>query len=126
MVRASIADQRLTLELQGLSRLFALKSRIEIPLSRVRGVCAHPVAARNWWHTLRERGERPGGLIGGTLYQAGKRMFWDVKDPDRTVLIEVEGERYEQLVVEVADPEVTAESIARAIAGRADAAAAKV
>jgi hypothetical protein len=45
-----------------------------------------------------------GVITAGTFYQDGKRVFWDVHNPDNTVVIELRDERYNQLVVEVADP----------------------
>lgn len=112
MVRASLAGQVLRLELQGLDRLFALQSRIEIPLARIRSVRPYAVADAEWRRALRGR-----PVVGGTLYQVDGRMLWDVRNPGRTLLIELEGERYGELVVEVADPDSTAARIARALAG---------
>jgi hypothetical protein len=31
-------------------------------------------------------------------------VFWDVTDPDRTVIVSLNHERYEQLIIEVDDP----------------------
>jgi len=45
-----------------------------------------------------------GVLTAGTFYQDGKRVFWDVHNPENTVVIALKGERYNDLIVEVADP----------------------
>lgn len=47
----------------------------------------------------------PGVITAGTFYQDGKRIFWDVHRPENTVVIELKDERYNELIVEVADPE---------------------
>ena len=35
----------------------------------------------------------PGVLTAGTFYQHGKRVFWDVHNPDNTVVIELKDEQ---------------------------------
>jgi hypothetical protein len=51
----------------------------------------------------------PGVITAGTFYQHGKQVFWDVHNPDNTVMIELKDERYNELVVEVADPSFAVE-----------------
>jgi hypothetical protein len=104
MVRASIADGRLRLELQGLRKLWVLQSRLEFPLQRVRSVRVDPEPARAWLRALRSA-DGPRRLpTPGTLSRDGQRMFWDVANPDRTIVIAVTGEPYDELVVEVERP----------------------
>ncbi len=50
-------------------------------------------------------------LTAGTFYQDGKRVFWDVHHPEKVVVIDLKDERYQQLIVEVADPEVSVEMV---------------
>jgi len=105
MVRASIADGRLRLELQGLRKLWVLQSRMEIPLERVRSVRVEPELARTWLAGLRRSPDGPRRLpTPGTLSREGERLFWDVADPDHTIVIAVTGEPYHELVVEVERP----------------------
>ena len=47
----------------------------------------------------------PGVITAGTFYQDGKRVFWDVHHPEKTIVIDLHDERFNELVVEVADPE---------------------
>ena len=66
---------------------------------------ADPAIAHGWWHGIKLPGTNvPGVLTAGTFYQDGRRVFWDVHDPDNTVVIELKDERYNELIVEVADP----------------------
>lgn len=88
-----------------MDKLWALKSRLQIPLVNVRGARVDPTVARGWWKGLRAPGTHiPGVIVAGTFYQDGKRIFWDVHDAENTVVIELADERYDQLIVEVADP----------------------
>jgi hypothetical protein len=57
----------------------------------------------------------PGVITAGTFYHQGKRVFWDVHNPDRTVVIELRDEDYNELIVEVADPSAAIEVIQAAL-----------
>ena len=104
MVDVSVADGKLTLHVRGADKLWAFKSSLEIPLEHVAGIRADPEVARGWYHGFRLPGTNiPGGLTAGTFYHHGQRVFWDVHNPDNTVVIELKDERYNELIVEVAD-----------------------
>ncbi len=106
MVDLSIAEGNLVLHVRGADQLWALKSTLEIPLHHIAGVRADPSSARGWWHGIRMPGTQiPGILTAGTFYQHGQRVFWDVHNPDRTIVIDLRDERYNELIVEVANPE---------------------
>jgi hypothetical protein len=105
MVDLSISGGNLVLNVRGADKLWAFKSSLEIPLQHVAGIRADPSIAKGWWHGWRLPGTSvPGVITAGTFYQDGKRVFWDVHNPDNTVVIELRDERYNQLVVEVEDP----------------------
>jgi hypothetical protein len=116
MVELSISGGNLELHVLGIDRLWALKSCLEIPLQHVAGIRADPEVARGWWHGIRMPGtEIPGVLTAGTFYQQGKKVFWDVHNPENTVVIELRDERYDELIVEVADPLAAAERVRAAL-----------
>ena len=94
------------LQVRGFDKLWAFKSSLEIPLVHIASVRADPEIARRWWHGLRMPGTHVPGLItAGSFYQEGKRVFWDVHQPEKTIVIELHDERFNELIVEVADPE---------------------
>ncbi len=106
MVDLTIADGKLILHVKGIDELWALKSTLEIPLVHIAGARADPDIAHGWWHGLRMPGTNlPGVITAGTFYHDGKRVFWDVHNPDKTIVIDLRNEKYQQLIVEVADPE---------------------
>jgi hypothetical protein len=116
MVDVSISDGKLLLEVKGADKLWALKSSLEVPLRHIAGVRADPSVARGWWHGLKLPGTNiPGVITAGTFYQDGKRVFWDVHHPENTIVIELHDERYDELIVEVADPQMTVETITAAM-----------
>ena len=101
MVQINITGDRVDLEVLGLHKIWALKSRLSFPLSSIRSVRADPQLAR------KPRGLRAPGtyiprlITAGTFYADKKRWLWDVSDPNRAIVIELEGEKYQILVVEV-------------------------
>jgi hypothetical protein len=106
LVDLSIAEGQLTLHVRGADKLWALKSSLEIPLVHVAGVRADPEIARGWYHGMRMPGTNvPGVITAGTFSQDGKRVFWDVHHPEKTIVIELHDERYNELVVELDDPD---------------------
>lgn len=112
MVDFTVADGKLILHVRGADKLWALKSSLEIPLEHISGARADPSIARGWWHGFRERGTSvPGVITAGTFYQDGKSVFWDVHNPERVVVIALKDERYNELIVEVSDPQAAVELI---------------
>jgi hypothetical protein len=120
VVNLTTENDKVVLEVQGWDKLWALKSRLEIPRANIRSVRADPTIARGWWKGIRAPGTHlPGVIIAGTFYQQGKRIFWDVRDPENTIVIELMDHRYDQLIVEVADPPAVVRKIQDALPQRA-------
>lgn len=116
MTEVELTRDALIVHVQGMDRLWALKSRLEIPLSHVLDAEVDPQVAREWRKGLRAPGTHvPGVLTAGTFFQDGDRVFWDVRDPEKTIVIRLEDERYARLVIEVDDPSATAAAIEEAI-----------
>jgi hypothetical protein len=40
----------------------------------------------------------------GMFYQEGGLVFWDVHNPEKTIVIELDHEHFAQLIIEVAEP----------------------
>jgi len=116
MVDLSVAEGKLTLHIRGADKLWTFRSSLEIPLVHIAGVRADPEAARRWYHGIRMPGTNvPGVITAGTFYQDGKRVFWDVHEPEKTIVIDLHDERFNQLVVEVDDPEAAVRLIQKAL-----------
>jgi hypothetical protein len=116
MVDLSISNGTLVLHVRGADQLWAFKSSLEIPLQHVAGIRSDPAMARAWWHGLKLPGTSiPGVITAGTFYKDGQRVFWDVHHPDQTVVIELRDERYNELIVEVANPQIAIEMVKSAL-----------
>ena len=113
MVELSLTDDHLDLEVKGFDKLWAFKSQLDIPLVHIRDVRHDPEAASGWWHGIKLPGTSiPGMITAGTFYQHdGRRVFWDVHNPERSIVIQLNDERFDQLIVEVNDPLFAVEQI---------------
>lgn len=118
MVTISIQGAALDIQVQGMHKLWALKSSLRVPLSDVRDVRHDPERARRVIPGLRLPGTHvPYVYTAGTYYQADfSPDFWTVRDPGRAVVIQCrEGAAYDEIIVEVEDPAGTVEMIRGAI-----------
>jgi hypothetical protein len=105
MVIVTVEGDRIRLSVQGWDKLWALRSELEFPLAHVMSVRIDPEPARGWFHGLRLPGTQiPGVLTAGTFYWNGEFVFYDVHDPEKTIVLELDHEHYKRLVIEVEDP----------------------
>lgn len=114
MAHISIADGILTVTMQGFDKILALRGHVSVPLSHIRGVELRPHEAREIWHGIKFGANIPGVVTAGTFITGDGKVFFDVHDPDRAIAIDLEGETYRRLVVEV-DADETPEAAAARI-----------
>jgi hypothetical protein len=106
MVNVTLPGDRAVFEVEGLDQLWALRSRLEIPLTHITNAEFDPDAVGVWWHGWKVMGtDVPGLFAAGTFCYHGELVFWDVRDPSKTIIVSLDHERYKKLIVEVADPE---------------------
>jgi hypothetical protein len=110
VVNISVAGEKAVFEVEGLDKLWCLRSRLEIPLAHIKSVHADPTVARGWYHGFRLLGTNvPGILTAGTFHRDGNNVFWDVHNPERTIVLDLDHEFYDKLIIEVGD---TAKAVA--------------
>ncbi len=114
MVKVSFRDTNMILTVKGLHKLWAFKSRLKIPIDQIVGASTDP---EDIGHPkgLRAHGTRIPGLITAGTYRAKKKVFWDVCNKKKTIVIDLENNAYERLVVEVDDPQETVDYILKNI-----------
>ena len=105
MITVTRDGDKIIFDVKGLHKLWALKSRLEIPRENIRGARRDAAAVRGWKGWRIPGTYVPGLITAGTFYLEGKRIFWDVSNPDKAVVVELEDETYNQLVIEVEDPD---------------------
>lgn len=116
MATITIDADNLVVHVQGLDKLWALKSQLTIPLAHVRGATADPGITREPKGWRGPGAHIPGVIVAGTFHHDGQRVFWDVHDNAKAIVIELHDDTYQRLVVEVPDPRATIAAIERAIA----------
>jgi hypothetical protein len=115
MVNIHIEDGLATFRIAGLHKLWALKSRIVVPVQNivaVEGAGAAPRCA-GW----RIAGTSMHGLItAGTFRQGGRWTFWDVAHARAAIVVTLRGHWYSRLIIEVARPDEARKLLTRAMA----------
>lgn len=107
-----------------MDRLLALRSRVTVPLGHVLAVREH--AAEADFDSIADCSRGVGTFIrgrvaAGSLRLPDGRAFYDVHDPHRAIVVDLKGETFEHLVVEIDDepPEAAAGRIRGALEHRA-------
>src|SRR5215471_4899182 len=105
MVNVTVLADRVVFEVEGLDRLWALRSRVEIPVTHITGAEFDPTQVGKWWHGWKVLGaDMPGLFAAGTFYYHGELVFWDVHNTTHAIIVSLDHERYKKLIVEVEDP----------------------
>ena len=115
----SIEAGVMTVVMQGLDKLWSMRSQLDVPLTHVRGASIDPQIVRESKGWRGPGSNLPGVITAGTFHQHGELIFWDVHHGDNAIVIDLEHDKFARLVVEVDDPRATVELIEQAIAGRA-------
>ncbi|MBW4718046.1 hypothetical protein [Saccharothrix obliqua] len=111
MARIDIDGGDLVVTIEGMDKLWALKSRLSIPLTNVRGATIDPGAVKEPKGIRAPGAHLPGVIVAGTFHREGERVFWDVRDPAKAIVIELADERYARLIIQVDDPRAAVELI---------------
>ncbi|MBL1072779.1 hypothetical protein JK358_00050 [Nocardia sp. 2] len=115
MAAVTIDGRNLVVEMPGWEKVWALKGRLEVPLRQVRGIKVDSAYAE------RPKGIRfPGTYIpkvitAGTYLHQGEKIFWDVRDPQQSVVIDLSGGKYSKLVLQVEHPDQVVSEVRAAI-----------
>jgi len=118
MTTVTIEEDVIRISMEGMGKVWALKSGLTIPLAHVRAVQVAPA-------DLRPKGIRapgtalPGVFYAGTWRGRGFKEFWYVHRPEKALVLELEGDAYSRVAVEVGDPHAVAAEIEGARAGLA-------
>ncbi|MFJ8795710.1 hypothetical protein [Streptomyces sp. NPDC102462] len=116
MALIRIDGDNLVVVIEGLDKLWSFKSSLTIPLANVRGATADPGIAADPKGIRAPGSHVPGVITAGTFHQEGEKVFWDVKDPSKAVVVELADERYTRLVLQVDDPRATVALVENALA----------
>ena len=104
MVEVRPEGDTVVFNVQGLHKLWALKSQLTIPRAHILGARQDAAVVDRWWKGWRVGTHVPGLLTAGTFFFADQRIFWDVHRETHAVVVELQNEEYQQLIIEVTDP----------------------
>jgi len=122
MVTVIVDGETLEIQVQGIHKLWALKSSLRIPLADIREVRHDPERAKRMFPGARVPGTHiPYVYTAGTFYQADFRPdFWSVRNADRAIVIQCAVDAaYDEIIVEVEDPHDAVTRISAALPRRA-------
>lgn len=117
----TLTPDALLVEPTGLDRMWSFTRRLTIPLAHVRGATIDPDAAAEP-KGLRHPGLAVPGKWAGTFTKDGDTSFWNVSGRRsghrRTIVVQLDQEKYQRLYLTVADPRGTVDAINAAITRR--------
>jgi hypothetical protein len=121
MVSIELTLDELVVHVHGWDKLNTMRSSLTIPLGHVTGVRMRPPEARfddaivDSWRGVGTY--VPGRLAAGTCFLPDGRAFFAVRDPARTIAIDLRSEGLQHIIVELSDeePEHAVERIQRVL-----------
>ncbi|WP_413759994.1 hypothetical protein [Streptomyces sp. MMBL 11-3] len=115
MALVRIDGDNLVVVNEGLDKLWSFKGSLTIPLANVRGATADPGVAADPKGIRAPGAHVPGLITAGTFHQEGEKVFWNVKNASKAVVVELADEEYARLVLQVDDPRATVALIENAL-----------
>ena len=104
MVDVHIEGDTVVFDVKGLHQLWAFKGRLDIPWEQVAGARHDPEVVKGWKGWRAPGTSVPGLITAGTFHLDGDRIFWDVSDGEKAVVVDLRDHHYRQLIIEVKDP----------------------
>ncbi len=122
MVEIAIDGESVVVEVQGVHKLWALRSQLRVPLADIESVRHDPERATRAFPGLRVPGTHiPTVYTAGTFYQGDFRPdFWSVRRPERAIVIQCRaGAAFDEIIVEVEEPADTVARVQAALSSSA-------
>ena len=109
----AVSGGEVAVRIGGIDRLWAVSSGLRIPLGHVRraAVIDRAEALATASHLRLPGTYFPGVIRAGTFGVGDRRELWCVRRADRVLMLELEGERYRRVIVEIPDAERVTEEI---------------
>lgn len=117
MAEVFIQGKNLKVQMKGLRKIFALKRELTIPLEHIKKIVKRPDVFKEPPKVLEKRlGTNLYGIyMGGSFKQKGVKSFWDVRHPERTIIVYLKHEKFDRLIIDVDDPKRTIKMIKKAL-----------
>jgi hypothetical protein len=110
--RIELLDEELHVHYSGLSLAAAAKRDLHVSYEAIRSVRIGLESLPGTFAVKLGASTAPfGATRRGTFWTGGRRVFLDLNDPERAVLLELEGQDYARVALNVDDPEGFAERL---------------
>ncbi len=104
MVNLTRKENLFIFEIEGLHKLWALKSKITVSEENILKAYQNEKEF-TFWKGIRAPGtEIPWLIAAGTFYKKG-RNFWDVSNKNKAIIVELQNHYFKKLIIEVENPE---------------------
>uniref|UniRef100_A0AAU3H8L8 Bacterial Pleckstrin homology domain-containing protein n=1 Tax=Streptomyces sp. NBC_01401 TaxID=2903854 RepID=A0AAU3H8L8_9ACTN len=115
MALIRVEGDNLVVVIEGLDKLWSFKGSLTVPLANVRGATADPGISTDPKGIRAPGSHVPGVITAGTFHQHGEKVFWNVRDASKAVVVELTGEKYARLVLQVDNPRAAVALIENAL-----------
>ena len=104
MVDVTVEGNTVVFEVEGFDKLWALQSRLNIPVAHIKGARVDHDAAKGSHGVNVGGADFPGLITAGAFYRAGRLVFYDTHKPENTIVVDLDHDSYDQLILQVRDP----------------------
>lgn len=116
-VHLSVKESNLFIAIKGIDVFLTCKSKMNIPLKNIVSVAPYKGEYNTCFKGIRAPGVNiPGCVTAGTFYQKGQKIFWDVKNCNKSIMIELKNNSFTRIIVEVDDPDESIKNIQASLA----------
>lgn len=117
MAEIEIKENDLIIKIEGLRKIFALKSELTVSLNKILGVTADE---NGWENKAKFPALKVGGTgapfyLGGRFLEDGDKIFYDLKKGEEAIVLLLEDDEYSKVVIGVQDAESAVSQIERAL-----------
>ena len=111
-VHLSVKEANLFIAIKGIDIFLTCKNKLNIPLKNIISVAPYKGEYNSCFKGIRAPGINiPGIVTAGTFYQKGEKIFWDVKNSDKSIMIDLKNNSFRRIIIEVDDPEESIKNI---------------
>lgn len=122
MTTIELTDTMLIVHVEGVDKILALKSQLQVPLSHVVDAEIDPNIGEEFnrlFVGIKAPGTGlPGVVRAGTWYTNEGKVFWDIHHPENAITVHLADDDYNKLLIEVDNPVAAVAAIQEAIQRR--------
>lgn len=115
-VHLSINESNLFIAIKGMDTFSTCKNKLNIPLKHIVAVKHYQGEYNTCFKGVRIPGiNMPGFGSAETFYQQGDKIFWGVKNCEKSIMIELRNNSFAKIIVEVDNPDESIKNIQSSI-----------